>query len=389
MTKSKSVSVTIWSAAAAALFFARAFLFATWVSRGPEVQNALQLSNPQMGLFTMLYPVGGIFGIFFASHLVRRFGSKAIAVTGFVLGIIAMSSLGSAIESGALLVSSVLLFAIGLPMAIEDFVGNFEGNKADRASKKSIFPAIHGTYGLGMLGGAAVSSWAIEQGMTLQMHYFFTAIFVGVVSITAGLLLPDSKKSAAEEKPLRGAAKTVWSEPRSLFIATIGFAFVMAEMAAGTWVPIALTQSGMSGSDAALLFGLFWVGITAGRLLGGFVVDRFGRLNTVRYSAILASAGILIFILNDLINLPILGLMLWGLGIAMGFPMSVAAMGDEKSMAPARINMIITIVYLSSISVGPALGALGDVAGLFVAFSIPLVLMLVAALLAQKTEPLA
>lgn len=384
----KSTSIAIWSTAAAALFFARAFLFSTWVSRGPEVQQALNLSNSEMGLFTMLYPIGGLVGIFFASHLVKRFGSKSIAVFGYLVGVLALATLGFGIEQGLFLVSCVLLFAIGLPMAIEDFVGNYEGNGADRVSKRSIFPAIHGAYGIGMLGGAGFSSLAIEQGMSIQLHYLVAAGFVGLVSIVAGVALPRHESSEAETST-KGLAAKVWKEPRSLLISVIGFAFIMAEMAAGTWVPIALTQSGYSGSDAALLFGMFWIVITVGRLLGGFVVDRIGRVATVRYSAILASVGILIFIANDLINLPILGLLIWGLGIAMGFPMSVAAMGDEKTMAPARINMIITVVYLSSITVGPALGVLGDLAGLFVAFSIPLALMVVATLLSSKTKPLA
>jgi hypothetical protein len=72
----------------------------------------------------------------------------------------------------------------------------------------------------------------------------------------------------------------------------------------------------------------------------------------------------------------------------MGFPMSVASMGDQESMAPARINMIITVVYISSISVGPALGTLGEFAGLYVAFGIPLVFMLIAAILSPITKPI-
>lgn len=380
------MSFAVWSTAAAALFFSRAFLFSTWVSRGPEVQVELNLNNAQMGIFTMLYPVGGLVGIFFASQLVQRFGSKAVAIVGFLIGSLALVGIGFGIDQGDLLLSSLLLFSIGLPMAIEDFVGNFEGNAADRVSKHSIFPAIHGAYGLGMLGGAGFSSMAIGAGISLADHYLITGLFAGAVSIVAGLLIP--KHSAPQQAAQKAKHSKVWTEPRSLFIAVIGFSFIMAEMSAGTWVPIALTQSGYSGSDAAALFGVFWIIITVGRLLGGFVLDKIGRVLTVRYSAILASAGILIFIANDLLQLPAVGLVLWGLGISMGFPMSVAAMGDEKTMAPARINMIITVVYISSITVGPALGALGDVTGLFVAFAIPLVMMITAALLSGKTKPL-
>jgi MFS family permease len=386
----KHPSVLVWSTASAALFFTRAFLFSTWVSRGPEVQKLLGLNNAEMGLFTMLYAIGGLAGIFFASMLLKRFGSRMIAILGHAMGVAALIGIGFSIELGFILVSSILLISIGMPMALEDFVGNYEGNRADRKSKHSIFPAIHGAYGVGMLGGAAFSSWAISAGVGLPLHYFISAIFVGVVAVVAGALLPKTQRGGEDApKATKGQARLVWREKRSLLIAVIGFSFIMAEMSAGTWVPIALTQNGLSGSDAALLFGMFWIMITVGRLLGGFVVDKIGRAKTILYSALLSAAGIAVFMAQDLINQPVLGLILWGLGIAMGFPMSVAAMGDEESLAPARINMIITVVYISSITVGPALGSIGDVAGLFVAFVIPLVFLIITAILSPITAPLA
>ena len=91
--------------------------------------------------------------------------------------------------------------------------------------------------------------------------------------------------------------------------------------------------------------------------------------------------------LSGIVSLPYVALVLWGAGMAIGFPMSVNAMGDEPEMAPARINMIITVVYISSMSVGPALGALGQAAGIYAAFAILLVVLLVAAALSKVTKP--
>jgi predicted MFS family arabinose efflux permease len=383
-------TIVVWSTASATLFFARAFLFSTWVSRGPEVQQLLGFNDLEFGIFTMLYAVGGLLGIFFASFLVKKFGSRMIAALGFSIGAASLMGIGLSVELGMILVSSLLLVAIGTPMAIEDFVGNYEGNAADRKSKRSIFPAIHGAYGVGMLGGAAVSGWAIEQGIGLAGHYFVTGLFVAAISVAAGILLPSRPPTSetSAKSTTKGQTRKVWTEKRSLLIAIVGFSFIMAEMSAGTWVPIALTGSGYSGSEAAIMFGIFWIAITAGRLVGGFIVDAIGRSRTILFSALLAASGIAVFIAQDLINLPLLGLILWGLGIAMGFPMSVASMGDQESMAPARINMIITVVYISSITVGPALGTLGEFAGLYVAFGIPLVFMLIAAILSPITKPI-
>jgi hypothetical protein len=50
--------------------------------------------------------------------------------------------------------------------------------------------------------------------------------------------------------------------------------------------------------------------------------------------------------------------------------------------------MIISIVYLSGITIGPALGALGEAMGIYVAFGIPLVMMLLTAAISGATKPL-
>jgi hypothetical protein len=49
--------------------------------------------------------------------------------------------------------------------------------------------------------------------------------------------------------------------------------------------------------------------------------------------------------------------------------------------------MIITMVYVSSVTVGPALGALGQGFGIYVAFAIPLVMMIFSAAISGVTKP--
>ena len=381
--------ILFWSLAAAAIFFTRALLFSTWLSRGPEVQQALSLNTAQMGLFVMLFPLGGLAGILFANALTLRLGSRMVGTGIFIMGAAAMATLGVSLVEGNLVVSAIALFAMGLPMAIADFLGNFEGTAVDRLSTKSLFPAIHAAFGMGMLLGAGGASLAISSGWSLADNYLLVAAVVAIVSVWGSLQFPNRDKPLSRP---RGEERTMalgaWKEKRTLTIAIIGFSFIMAEISAGTWVPIALTVSGFSGSAAAFAFGMLWIVVTFGRLIGGFVVEKIGRYRTVLLSTLVTASGILIFMLVEVIALPFVGLVLWGLGMSMGFPMSVAAMSDEPRKAPYRINMIITVVYISSITVGPALGSLGEVTGIYVAFSIPLALMILSAILSSATKPL-
>lgn len=74
----KQATIVYWFLGAAGLFFARALLFSTWLSRAPEVQQALSLGTAQMGLLVMLFPLGGLAGILFANPMMVRLGSTAV-----------------------------------------------------------------------------------------------------------------------------------------------------------------------------------------------------------------------------------------------------------------------------------------------------------------------
>lgn len=385
-----SPKIGLWFAATFTLFFTRAFIFSTWVSRGPEVKTLLELNTVEMGLFTMIFPVGGILGVVFSSTLVQKYGSKLVTYAIYSLAAISMLLMGFTIANGLVLISGVLLLFIGLPMAIADYVGNYEGALVDQASKRSIFSAIHGAFGLGMLLGAGLSSLLLSSGLSITTHFLVIAMVSGAGAIWAGAVLPIHAKtevSDVEKAHNRKMVLKVWTEKRSLLIALIGFSFIMAETSFGTWGPIALTESGFSEAEAAAALSIFWIVVTAFRLLGGYIVDALGRWYTILASALLTATGITLFMLVDVIAVPYLALILWGAGMAIGFPMSVAAMGDDKEMAPARINMIITVVYISSMTVGPALGAVGQSAGIYAAFGIPLAFLLVSAAISRVSKP--
>jgi fucose permease len=389
MTKQRSV--WLWFAATSAVFFTRALIYSSILSRGPEIQSALHLDTAQMGFLSMLYPAGGVLGLTFSGVLVSRFGTRKANTATYGLAAIGFIALGAAIDAGSLPLAALCLLLVGLPMAISDFVGNFEGTGVNNASKFSLFTAIHGLFGVGMLVGANWASWMIALGVSISATYWGVGLFVAIVSIAAGMVFqtpPQTLASAEEKREARERTVRVWFEKRSLLIAVIGFSFIMAESSAGTWVPIALTQVGFTGAEAAFAFGIFWIVITIGRLLGGFVVDRLGRRWTILLCALMTAAGILVFMGGQIIHLPYVGLILWGLGMSAGFPLTITAMGDEPKMASARINMIISVVYISSVTVGPALGAVGQSLGLYAAFGIPLVLLLISAAISGVTKPL-
>ena len=388
---SKNPRLGVWFAATAMIFFTRALLFSTWQSRGSEVKEALHLDTAQMGYLVMLFPAGGLLGILFANSLNNRFGAGKLTIFGFSLGAASLFGLGFAVNSGNVWLSALCLVGMGLPMAIADFTGNLQGTDVNNRSSKSLFPAIHAAFGVGMMLAAAFSTYLIDNQFGLEFNYTVVAIVVAVGSIWAGFVFPDHvKKIVSKEEKLTTAklGRKVWTEKRTLIIALIGFSFIMAEISAGTWLPIALKNSQFTEAQAAAAFGWFWVAITVTRAVGGFVVDRIGRAGSIMLSAIVTGLGISVFVFDSLIHMPYLGIALWGMGLALGFPMSVNSMSDDPTHAAPRINMIITMVYISSILVGPVIGTIGQQFSIYAAFAVPLALMVISAILSPTTKEL-
>lgn len=379
--------------AVSTIFLTRGFLFSTWLSRGPEVKDFLGLNNAQMGLFTMLSAIGGLLGIIYSGRVTTRFGSKNVSIAAFITLGISFLGLGISVQGDLLYFASLALLIMGIPIAAIDFAGNLEATVIDQTAQRSLMPAIHSAYSLGMLSGAGTSSLLITADVSLAGHFATVAIAVGLISVFASSLFPthehiakaETAEEIAEHKRMRTA---VWREHRSRMITLIGFAFILSEFAAGTWVPIALSDNGYSDSVAAFAISLYWIAILIGRLSGGVVVDKWGRVTAVNISLTIEIIGLVIFAATPILHMPFLGLFLWGLGMSNGFPMMITAMGDDLKWANPRVSMIITTVYISSLSVGPVLGFIGQITGLYAAFTLPILLLVAARFISKESAPL-
>ena len=390
---SKAVNTNIWFISISATFLSRGFIFATWISRGPEVKDLLRLNNAQMGLYTMLSALGGLVVILFSGRITTRYGSRNVSVASFAVLATTFLLLGISIQSHLLVPAAFLLFIFGAPIAMIDFAGNLEANALNQSSPTSRMQAIHSAYSIGMLAGSGLSSLLIGFGTSLSMHFISIALVMGLCAVVASAQIPDHGHHANIESPAqiaeaRAMRRAVWTERRSLLITLVGFAFILSEMAAGTWAPIALTDSGFSDSAGAFAITALWIAILLGRLSGDWLINRFGRVRAVQLSLFVTIAGVTIFAASDLLHIPFVGLFLWGLGMSNGFPMMISAMGDDLKWATPRVNMIISMVYVSALSAGPALGAVGQLVGLYAAFGVPLIFLVVATFFTKIATPL-
>ena len=367
-------------------FFGRGILNASWSSRGPEVQHLLGIDISQMGILAAVYSGGGVLGVMAGGALVRRFGTRLVSVSAFALLGISFVLVTVGCQIGSLPLVLMALFCFGLPFGTIDFVSNVEAGELERASKKSRIPILHGGYSIGFLTGALLTSVLIFSGVPLLLQFGLSALIVGTIAVWRAWSLPDLHGANTESKNEKVSLPLV-TKVRVTKLSIIAFIFVLAEGTAAVFIPLALVQAGRTQTEAALAFTMFSLGMAIARIFGGRIVDRVGRRAVILWSAVICGVGIGAFAFSGIIPIEYPAAFFWGIGNSLAIGMTVSAVSDNQRMASRSQSVLWTWIYFANLSVGPMLGGLTALIGVFPAFIVPVALLAGGATLSKTAEP--
>lgn len=380
--------LSAWRNALFVIFALSGIGLASWVSRTPAIRDSLGVSTAQMGWIVFSLAAGSIVGLVLSSPALARFGgARSIAGSVTVAGIgVAIAGVGAGTGQVLVVVAGLTMFGGGTGLC--DVAMNVEGAANERALARTVMPWYHAAFSLGSMAGAGVGALAELAGVPVVVHLGIVgAVMILAVLVSVGRLQPhpDAEPAAA---PGDAAATSGWSErlriwrqPRTLLIGLIVLGMAFAEGSANDWLALAMVDGhGTSNATGAFVFGLFVTAMTAGRIAGVYVLDRFGRVPVLRGSAVLAAVGLLMVIFLSVPWLIAVGVVLWGLGSALGFPVGMSAAADDPGTAAVRVSAVAIVGYFAFLVGPPFIGFLGDQIGLLLALLVVLVLVLVAGL---------
>jgi MFS family permease len=153
-------------------------------------------------------------------------------------------------------------------------------------------------------------------------------------------------------------------------------------------VALALVDGHDAGESlAAFGYALFVSAMTVGRLFGGSVVERVGRVGTLRITGLLVAAGVAVVVLSPGVPGAMVGAVLWGIGASLGFPLGMSAAADDEHRAAARVAVVSSIGYAAFLGGPPLVGLLADHLGVLQAIVVAAVAGIAGALLAKATAP--
>jgi len=316
----------------ALVFALNGFCFATLASRVPDLRESLDLSNGSLGVLLLTVAAGAMVGMPAAGPLTERYGAATVVRLGALADLAGLVVAGAFATAGLTWGAAVGLFCYGLGAGSWDVAMNVEGAEVERMAGRSIMPLFHAGWSLGTFTGAGAGALAAGLGLPLVVHYTLVPASAVALALAASCGLPSGARPPESAAP--GPSRTAWLEPRTLAIGLMVLAFALAEGAANDWLALALVD----GYDArhwvgVLGFTAFLAAMTLGRLVGPIALDRFGRAPSLLASALAASTGVLVVVWTGSVVLAVVGIVLWGLGAALGFPVGMSAAADDPARA--------------------------------------------------------
>jgi predicted MFS family arabinose efflux permease len=348
--------ITRWRGAIFALFFVGGLSMGSWTSRMPAVAEDLGVSLGQLGLLISISALGAITGLLVVNHVVELLDERRTAVLAVIVAGLAFASFGLATAVfGNFVLSAIALFLFALGISSSNIILNLEAAAIDRQTGRTLMLMFHATWSIGAFAGAGLGALASAFDVSLAVQLPATAAFVLITSLVAISLFPAIRTPEATRTATSfGERMRVWTEPRTLAIGVIVLAASFNESTANNWLALTMVRGfSWDAAPAAAMLTIFTASVIVGRLLGGRLIDRFGRVVVLRSAFGLVMAGLLLVITVPLPFAIVGGVVLWGLGASVGYPMGVSAAADDPHNAGARVSAVATVASVSSL-LGPS-----------------------------------
>jgi predicted MFS family arabinose efflux permease len=360
----------------------------SWLSRIPQVRDELDLTPAALGVLLLMLAIGSLIALPLAGLIVHRLGAaRAVFVLSIVFATgISLAAIG--VMVGAPMVA-ISLVAAGFGTGTWDVAMNVEAAAVEQHQGRSIMSRFHAAFSVGTVAGALVGAVMNALEVSVTAHLLVVMAVVGtMVPLATRKFLPstgqEDRHDSESESPF-----AAWKEPRTLLIGLFVLTMAFTEGTGNDWLGVAAIDGyGASDTLGGLAYVLFVASMTVGRWFGPGVLDRHGRVVTLRASAACSLVGLAIVVFGPNLATAMAGTVLWGAGVSLGFPVGMSAAADDPRRSAGRVSVVATIGYVAFLA-GPALvGLIGNHVGVLRALTVTGGMLLVGIVLAGVTRPL-
>lgn len=348
-------------------------------SAWPLIYQEFQVPVSWSGIVFMIISVGTVVSSLQSDRLTKKFGAGLVTAVSVAMTALALFGFSISHSFAALCIWAVPygLGAGSVDAALNNYVA------LHFASRHMSW--LHCMWGVGASVGPYIMSFAITRTASWNNGYRIISVIQVVLAAFIFASLPLWKKvgagaSADEEadaKPL--PLRDVVRIPGARQIMLAFFCYCALEQTVGLWTSSYLVlHKGVAEATATAFASLFYIGITAGRAVNGFLTLKFSDTQLVHMGQAVIGVGCLMMLLPGPDILALLGFILIGIGCAPIYPSIIHSTPDHfgRNRSQAMVGVQMASAYIGTSIMPPLFGLLTRLIG--VAF-LPLYLLFILA----------
>lgn len=323
----------------------------------PMIYPQFGVPVSSMGLISMIISAGTILSSLNSSRLTRALGAGKVTLLSTALTALALLGFGMSRSLWQLCFWAVPygLGAGSVDAALNNYVA------LHYASRHMSW--LHCMWGVGTIIGPSLMSAALTGGHGWSGGYLLTALVQGLIVAVLLLSLPlwgrPTSGNGSETETAALSLREVLAIPGAKEVMLCFFGYCALESTAGLWAASYLTLArDIPAETAAGFAALFYLGITAGRAVSGWLAPRLGDDGMIRLGLWGIGLGLAALLLPGPAVVSLAGLVIIGLGCAPIYPSIIhstpAHFGAHRSQAVIGVQM--ASAYVGSMAMPPLFG---------------------------------
>lgn len=322
----------------------------------PTISVDLSLPIAGAGLISMIISGGTIVSSMLSGKLIKRLGTAKLTLISVFMTAVAL--LGFSFSQNYVWLC-IMAIPLGLGAgAVDAGLNNFV---ALHFSAKHM-SWLHCFWGIGATGGPIIMATAISKNGLWQKGYLTVSIIQICLVIILLVSLPiwkSFKDNVEDEERTEEENNNVFKLP-GIYTDLLGFfCYCALEATAGLWGASYLVQEkGVAAGVAAGWISMYYLGITIGRLINGFITSKFSNSQLIRGGQVIIGLGAILLLTFNQTYINLLGLILIGLGCAPIYPSMLhetpVRFGKNNSSKLMGVQM--AFAYIGTTLLPPTLG---------------------------------
>lgn len=347
----------------------------------PTIYQDFNVPVSYAGAIFMIISAGTIFSSLQSDRLTKSLGTGKVTAVSVLMTAVALFGF-SISHSYWMLVLWAIPYGLGAG-SVDASLNNYVALHY----KSHHMSWLHCMWGVGASIGPYIMSFALVNGQTWNMGYRYISLIQVALTIIIMLSLPLWKKrpvisdiqEAENGKDKVLTLKEIFNIPGAKQLMLMFFCYCALEQTAGLWASSYLVlQHGFDLEVATSYGSLFFIGITVGRAISGFITMKLNDKQMIYLGEGLILIGIILMCLPLGHQVALIGLVTIGLGCAPIYPCIIHStpsnFGKDKSQAIIGVQM--ASAYVGNLLMPPLFGIIANhISAIF--FPIYLLLILI------------